>query len=219
MNKTRTDMYLSDDGVIKFKGEIHYTEEETKEVIIDGEKYINEKSISKVSTVDELRLDEWKNAHFYKISYILPGFGKIAEVEENNVFYRSLTDMSKPPKYCSGSENDYVNTLLVAHAYGLVNPVVKRVYTGSDKYGNMQDVWKEIMRSMEVEICIDCYGWNNALYATVDLMDFMKFNHEETDTFLIDLFKNNGVNLKSKNELHKTQKLITNKINYETSKQ
>lgn len=219
MGKTFLDMYKHDDNIIRFQGQVTYNTTEEKKVVIDGETYVNKKNVQKTLTIEDMRKDEWINLHFGIFEYHIPGYGNIAKIEYNSVFYRDLADMCKPPKYCSGSTNSYVNNILVADSYGLIDSVVKRVYTGKNEYKREDVIWDEIMRSLEVEICINDYGWNNGLFVTVSLEDFLKFNHKEVDPYLVDLFRKKGVSLKSKNELNKAESLILNKINYETSKQ
>ncbi len=100
--KTKMEMYLDKD-TIRFKGVVAYREEETKEIVVDGEVYRNKKTVSKCITIEDMRKDEWMNLHFQTFEYELPGFGVIAKIEDNNVFYKSLADMSRPKKYFNQS--------------------------------------------------------------------------------------------------------------------
>lgn len=223
MSKNNILMYRDSDGIIKFKGEIRYREPHIKEVIIDGEKYTNTSTVNKVVTVEEMRSDEWMGFHFKTYDYDLKGFGSILKIEDNSVFYSNLSELCNMDgdfKYVGSSENQYVNRLLKAFKYGFVNPVVKNICTGRIEHFNEYTTWSYIMHYLEVEICIYEYGWNNGLFVSVSLEDFItKFNHNETDDRLIDLFMKKGINLKSKNDFNKIQSLIKNKISYETSKQ
>jgi len=205
------EMSKTSNNRIEFIGDIEYTTSGYKKIEHEGEVYTKEVITSHKKTIAELKKE---NKHsFYDREYDFEELGYSIVVEDCNMFYNSLSSKIGNIIY---SENDYVRAICYAFENGFLDERIKDVFTGKTDYYHK---WDSIIHHLEVRFPLVNYGFNNTVYYSISIETLLSLPFENIPKDLVDLFKKNGVNIKSENINNTLIKLINKKVDYETSKQ
>jgi len=194
----------SKDGNIIFDGKKSYWYHEYKSVIVDGEVYEKTKCVDVTKHISEIRKEE--KSKFYFNEWDFPMIDYKAKIENTTFFYGGITTNT------IYSERNDINNLICAFKEGLLDPRIKKISIGKD-HRNWKYEWDDIIDNMMVTIDIGGYGWNNSIYASFDLRDFIGFNPDSIADYRVkEVFKKNGIELGTELNYKQVLKLLTKKI-------
>lgn len=200
-----------DDNNFKFDGVIKYSESEFKSVEVDGEVYTKTNYIQREIKASELNESfKWiRTVEFKELEYYV-------NIEDSYMFTNGLSD-TLPTNH---STNDYVNLIMNLFDTGMMDKRISRISTtkntkylntfskfGSDKRNH--ESFKNILETMEVEIIFYYYGFNNVMYYTIKLEDFVNVKYELIDSDMLSYLIRNKIFEKEFNPTQNTINLLT----------
>lgn len=194
-----------------YKGFVNYTETQYKSIEYDGETYTKRIVIDKEKTIDELLLE--KPQYFYEDKYNFKELDYEMCIEEYRGFTRPL---SKGLRKIIYSENPQVNAIIHACKGGFLDNRILDIFTSKQRYDS--NTWQNIMFNLQIDLPLFNYGFNNCVFYTISIKNFLELKIDKIPNFYIELFNKKGIDLTSNNTYNKVVKLINKKIDYETSK-
>jgi hypothetical protein len=202
MKQDNVELYQDDDGVFRFKGKIHLITEETKSVVVDGETYTKSHRYEKEFDLEELKITtNIQSYDFELLNYTV-------SIEDSS--YYNYMNRAFRVEY---SKDQYVNNIIILHRKKLLDPRIKSIYTSKNRAFQCGMDWESILRNSQVPIEMFEYGWNNSLYYTIGIQDLFEMDYKSIPKEIVDIFSNNGVSLRSKNEIEKIIRFTNQKIN------
>ena len=193
-----------------FKGDITYWKDDSKKVVVDGETYVKMGRKEVIETVADMR--GRSDIYFFDYEYNFVAINKDLFIEE----YSGFTWSNLSEKIEQYSKNGYANAIYCAFKSGLLGKEIKDIFTCVRNYG-IND-WDSILRNSKVYIMLEPYGWNNAIYYALSTYTVFKMDFNSIPRDIIELFKNNGIDLSKKDRISESIKLLNKRINLKITK-
>lgn len=200
------------ENLLKYEGTVKYTQSNTESIAFEGKTYFNTTTIDKETTIETLRQD---NAMFF-FNHIY-NFNLIdynIQIEDYSGLSNNLSIISD--KY-QGSTNSYVSAIIQAFDEGLLDSRINSVFSGKKDYYNYypryySEQLNEILNSMEINIPMYTYGFNNVLYYTISVRTLFDVDSSLIPDNIKKMFLTKDIYIDSKNKLKEVQKLLIKKV-------
>ena len=163
---------------------------EEKEIVVDGERYVNTKCFDKKIILEEEFLKKDNKDYKYRWyceeidDFDIVGIPKI-KIWDWRGIYGGAVNLLRSEKNNLYSENKSINLLIY-----LAGELGIDVSTGSCLYlPNMEAFERRLLKDFEIEIMICDYGFNNGLFVTIPYIDLINMNFNKIDEFYYNQIK------------------------------
>jgi hypothetical protein len=203
------ELIRGDNDLFLFNGDIEYCIPKTTYKDFQGVTYANTVYEDIKSTIYELRKKRPYSFYTSMYNFELLKFKIRIEDRIDNSF-------AKVPPFVNYSENNRVNLIIYAFNKGLLDSRIKSVFSGkSDQFYyypiNYKKDWMYILKTLEVNIPLFYYGFNNAVYYKISLETLLNCDSELIPEDIFNIFKRFDINLSSTNILQQVTNLLIQK--------